>query len=395
MNENEFDKMLEENKNRFPVKRITRNDTFEFHCKQCGKCCMYRNDIILNPFDVFNIAKAKNITCKEVIDEYCDITQSRNFMNIIVLKPLDNGKCPFLSLDIPTLSMKCSINNNKPTVCKLHPLGTIKEIETNFECDDSKDIIDDNSDFYYIITNQCENSTMPINGTNGVPMVNAKDWIDEYEVNKKEYTRARRLQMDIGRYFDYSEAWLLCKGVGFLPLDNNNEKAKNLKKTLSNYSDLIDKFIARIINIGYTNYDTSLDFCTQAEENIKIIDETCKKFKVIVDNIKNLKIFSENPLEGRFGCVLKLLSILSEDDEFIKPVTSVADMNAKTIYRGFLVNYLNDNRKEIIKELEDDLMKRLGDNGEEIIEAIHDLINNEMEGDIGDESGFYDNEDDC
>ena len=70
-------------------------------------------------------------------------------------------------------------------------------------------------------------------------------------------------------------------------------------------------------------------------------------------------------------------------------------MNAKTIYRGFLVNYLNDNRKEIIKELEDDLMKRLGDNGEEVIETIHDLINNEMEGDTEDESGFYDNEDDC
>ena len=50
MNENEFDKMLEENKNRFPVKRITRNDTFEFHCKQCGKCCMYRNDICSHIF---------------------------------------------------------------------------------------------------------------------------------------------------------------------------------------------------------------------------------------------------------------------------------------------------------------------------------------------------------
>ena len=30
------------------------DDSFGFKCQQCGKCCMNRNDIILNPFDIFS-----------------------------------------------------------------------------------------------------------------------------------------------------------------------------------------------------------------------------------------------------------------------------------------------------------------------------------------------------
>lgn len=33
------------------------DDTFTFHCTQCGKCCIHREDILLSPKDLFNIAK--------------------------------------------------------------------------------------------------------------------------------------------------------------------------------------------------------------------------------------------------------------------------------------------------------------------------------------------------
>ena len=29
------------------------DDTFKFHCDQCGKCCTHRDDIILSPMDVY------------------------------------------------------------------------------------------------------------------------------------------------------------------------------------------------------------------------------------------------------------------------------------------------------------------------------------------------------
>lgn len=33
------------------------DDTFAFHCTQCGKCCIHRTDIILPPRDIFKMAK--------------------------------------------------------------------------------------------------------------------------------------------------------------------------------------------------------------------------------------------------------------------------------------------------------------------------------------------------
>ena len=33
------------------------DDTFSFHCTQCGKCCIHRTDIILSPRDIFKMAK--------------------------------------------------------------------------------------------------------------------------------------------------------------------------------------------------------------------------------------------------------------------------------------------------------------------------------------------------
>ena len=32
------------------------NDTFRFHCTQCGKCCINREDILMSPQDVFKAA---------------------------------------------------------------------------------------------------------------------------------------------------------------------------------------------------------------------------------------------------------------------------------------------------------------------------------------------------
>ncbi len=37
------------------------NDTFTFHCTQCGKCCIHQEDILLSPKDLFNIAKKQRL----------------------------------------------------------------------------------------------------------------------------------------------------------------------------------------------------------------------------------------------------------------------------------------------------------------------------------------------
>ena len=44
------------------------DDTFSFHCTQCGKCCIHRTDIILSPRDIFKMAKALKLSNAAVVE---------------------------------------------------------------------------------------------------------------------------------------------------------------------------------------------------------------------------------------------------------------------------------------------------------------------------------------
>ena len=37
--------------------RLTSDSAFMFHCTMCGDCCRNREDILLNPKDLFNLAR--------------------------------------------------------------------------------------------------------------------------------------------------------------------------------------------------------------------------------------------------------------------------------------------------------------------------------------------------
>ena len=46
------------------------DDTFRFHCDQCGKCCIDREDILLNPKDVFNIYSKSRLYAEDFSTEF-------------------------------------------------------------------------------------------------------------------------------------------------------------------------------------------------------------------------------------------------------------------------------------------------------------------------------------
>lgn len=95
------------------------DDAFQFGCKQCGKCCINREDILLNPKDLYNIAKELGLTPHEVVKTYCEtyIRQSSR-LPIVRLKPRGTIKrCPLLK------NRKCSVHRAKPTVCAMYPIG--------------------------------------------------------------------------------------------------------------------------------------------------------------------------------------------------------------------------------------------------------------------------------
>ena len=63
------------------------DDTFKFHCTQCGKCCINRHDIILSPSDIFKMAKELKIGNSEFIHRYCSMhIGDHSRMPIIMLK---------------------------------------------------------------------------------------------------------------------------------------------------------------------------------------------------------------------------------------------------------------------------------------------------------------------
>lgn len=95
---------------------------FRFKCRRCGKCCIHQDTIIFNARDIYNIAKKKGMTMREVVNAYTETYIGRN-SRIPIVHLLSNGPkgaCPLLSAD-----GRCSVHDCKPTVCALFPLGRV------------------------------------------------------------------------------------------------------------------------------------------------------------------------------------------------------------------------------------------------------------------------------
>lgn len=95
------------------------DDSFRFHCDQCGKCCIHRTDIMLSPNDIFKMTKELQITPSDFFMMYCRMeigTDSR--MPIVLLRPVGrDNRCPLLK------DNRCSVHKVKPAVCGMFPLG--------------------------------------------------------------------------------------------------------------------------------------------------------------------------------------------------------------------------------------------------------------------------------
>lgn len=95
------------------------NDTLPFSCTHCGGCCVHQEDLLLNPLDLFRLAKELEITVEQWLDQYgeCYIGEESR-MPILRIRPQgETSRCPFLK------NNKCSVHKAKPSVCGLYPLG--------------------------------------------------------------------------------------------------------------------------------------------------------------------------------------------------------------------------------------------------------------------------------
>lgn len=114
-----MDKEIKEIMDRLENAKVGLDEEFRFHCTQCGECCRHRDDILLNPKDVYNMSKELKIDTRELIEKYCDsYVGSNSRIPVVRLQPRGSvQRCPMLKYG------KCIVHSAKPAICAMFPIG--------------------------------------------------------------------------------------------------------------------------------------------------------------------------------------------------------------------------------------------------------------------------------
>lgn len=114
-----MDERLQQIAENFDNMKIGIDDKFSFSCRQCGKCCIEREDILLTPLDLFKLSKKLNMTPNDFVEKYGEVYIGDSSRMVLVrLKPRGSiRRCPLLK------DRKCSVHDAKPRVCAMFPIG--------------------------------------------------------------------------------------------------------------------------------------------------------------------------------------------------------------------------------------------------------------------------------
>jgi len=125
MNKAKNEKRMHEILDNIENNALDMDDTFQFRCRGCGKCCKNREDILLTARDLFSIAAHLGRAIDYIVSRYCEVyIGGSSRLPIIRLKPSGPEKsCPFLR------DKRCIVHNAKPVVCALFPLGRATTME--------------------------------------------------------------------------------------------------------------------------------------------------------------------------------------------------------------------------------------------------------------------------
>ena len=221
------------------------DDTFKFHCDQCGKCCAHREDIILSPMDIFKMAKELKMTPVEFYHEYC-VFNIGEHTRMPIVRLASEGKdthCVLLK------NHRCSVHKVKPAVCAMFPLGRYM----SFEKDDyNAESIDTSKVKYLLQPPECgdESETHTV-----------REWLSGFDI-KLEDEAFVQWQKAISRF---------------------SNKFKELEKKQDMLSMMEIWFVVRVSL--YLQYDTSKDFLPQFNYNVenllKLLDDIPKLKRMV------------------------------------------------------------------------------------------------------------------
>lgn len=212
------------------------DDEFKFRCTQCGNCCRNREDILLNPRDVYNMAKELKMTPDETVQKYCEAYIGQDSrMPIIRLQPRSLARrCPMLKYG------KCIIHNAKPAVCAMFPIGR------------------------YVLTNEGAAATGISDGTIQYIFTNpgcgdasethtVREWLRDFGIPEQDEFFIKWQETVIGL-------------VKILP---EMEKSGD--------GETMDIIWAAVLAGLYLHYDTGQDFIPQFEQNIEDVFDALHK----------------------------------------------------------------------------------------------------------------------
>ena len=205
------------------------DDTFKFHCDQCGKCCTHREDIILSPMDIFKMAKELKMTPVEFYHEYC-VFNIGEHTRMPIVRLASEGKdthCVLLK------NHRCSVHKVKPAVCAMFPLGRYM----SFEKDDyNAESIDTSKVKYLLQPPECgdESETHTV-----------REWLSGFDI-KLEDEAFVQWQKAISRF---------------------SNKFKELEKKQDMLTMMEIWFVVRVSL--YLQYDTSKEFLPQFNYNVE------------------------------------------------------------------------------------------------------------------------------
>ena len=205
------------------------DDTFKFHCDQCGKCCTHREDIILSPMDIFKMAKELKMAPVEFYHEYC-VFNIGEHTRMPIVRLASEGKdthCVLLK------NHRCSVHKVKPAVCAMFPLGRYM----SFEKDDyNAESIDTSKVKYLLQPPECgdESETHTV-----------REWLSGFDI-KLEDDAFVQWQKAISRF---------------------SNKFKELEKKQDMLTMMEIWFVVRVSL--YLQYDTSKEFLPQFNYNVE------------------------------------------------------------------------------------------------------------------------------
>ena len=221
------------------------DDTFKFHCDQCGKCCTHREDIILSPMDIFKMAKEMKMTPVEFYHEYC-VFNIGEHTRMPIVRLASEGKdthCVLLK------NHRCSVHKVKPAVCAMFPLGRYM----SFEKDDyNAESIDTSKVKYLLQPPECgdESETHTV-----------REWLSGFDI-KLEDEAFIQWQKAISRF---------------------SNKFKELEKKQDMLSMMEIWFVVRVSL--YLQYDISKEFLPQFNYNVenllKLLDDIPKLKRMV------------------------------------------------------------------------------------------------------------------